>query len=912
MSSKLSSSHDLGGQRPVLANGTLPRVCGPTIRSVPAWVLLLGAAGCQQCEPRDPDPSPATATADPTAPADPADPRGVGPSPEEEVLRAGLEALRKESRVPPELELDRGTVRHARIDVAAPAAVGDDPDAVARWFLREHPQLLGIARPDDDLELTRRSPDGRHVFFRQLHAGIPIFPAELVVHTDGGRVIGFGGGYRTDFVDDGKPTLEPRQAESRAATHVGDPSARPTGETLLRYIDLRIAGVATATLHLVYRVPLPTAHVYVDARTGDVVHVESMLEHALDLDIETAHGHTSTSCWIMTSEDEQWFDEDGVVGGASPDAEGWQANTNARTVYQFFLDRFQRDSYDGDEEDIELYLDVGLSRFLSSQPNAHYDSGCDFFEYSDNMSTLDVMAHEYTHGVVATSAGLSDAPQPDALDESFGDIFAFAIDASNWRLGEGSPLGGIRDLTGGVRKHWSQFTATDSTGHGNSTIHTYTRYLLQLGQTKSDANSWPVKAIPAALIDSLYYRVLVGHLTGGATFMDARNAAVLVANELAAETGNKDIACSVRNAYAMVGLGTGDRDCDGTPDASDPNQDGDYRIDTEDNCPLVYNPMQYDQDGDGRGDACDDDVDGDGLSNPADNCPLVANPDQKDAIGGSPSGDVCDDGDGDGLMDAVDLCPRVASSDQRDTDGDRSGDVCDEDDDGDQLADGVDNCPLVANGDQSDSDRDEIGNACDLCADFTATDNTDTDGDGRANACDDDDDDDGALDVVDNCPIAPNPDQLDRDNDGEGMACDLDERLRWIQEHQKRTPVELEIKAGDRIPIPVCCIEGPVPRDRRLTIDLELARAARARVVDETGRVVARGGPPATVQRLRFLPAANAGAASAREAADRLRAPGTPRYFLEILEVQPDHTREVMLPRHPGVTATVRTGLQRE
>ncbi len=56
--------------------------------------------------------------------------------------------------------------------------------------------------------------------------------------------------------------------------------------------------------------------------------------------------------------------------------------------------------------------------------------------------------------------------------------------------------------------------------------------------------------------------------------------------------------------------------------------DGDGIVDSQDNCPYVYNPDQADRDGDGIGDACD-------------NCPTVKNPDQKDTDGDG-TGDVCD------------------------------------------------------------------------------------------------------------------------------------------------------------------------------------------------------------------------------------------------------------------------------
>ncbi len=94
-----------------------------------------------------------------------------------------------------------------------------------------------------------------------------------------------------------------------------------------------------------------------------------------------------------------------------------------------------------------------------------------------------------------------------------------------------------------------------------------------------------------------------------------------------------------------------DTDGDGLPDVcdsactskglfADPDIDNDGIPNTDDNCPLVFNPDQSDIDGDGVGDACDNDMDGDGVVNEIDNCPAVFNPDQ--AMSGTNGlGDAC-------------------------------------------------------------------------------------------------------------------------------------------------------------------------------------------------------------------------------------------------------------------------------
>jgi uncharacterized protein (TIGR03382 family) len=218
-----------------------------------------------------------------------------------------------------------------------------------------------------------------------------------------------------------------------------------------------------------------------------------------------------------------------------------------------------------------------------------------------------------------------------------------------------------------------------------------------------------------------------------------------------------------------------------------------------DNCPLDFNPEQYDIDQDEVGDLCDncpyvpnrdqDNIcpptgmpDGDNIGVLCDNCICSYNPDQYD-IDSDNVGDVCDncistfnsdqaDSDFDGWGDACDNCPNVDNPGQGDIDADGVGDECD-------------NCPLLANPDQRNVDDDEVGDACDPCPerDDIGQDEPDDDGDGVGNACDCCVDDanpdqadidlDGYGDVCDICPTFSDALQMDTDGDGLGNACDV-------------------------------------------------------------------------------------------------------------------------------------------
>lgn len=595
------------------------------------WVLaaLVFASGC--------DPAPTTDAGTDARVAD----GGSAATP--------LEALqeRSRSRIIARLD-DAGRLRTLIADLPSEGAT---PEERATRLAASLPELIPV--PDGaELFVVAAADDGTWVELGMRLSDVVIFGAAVRVwFDDAGRVRWVITALPDDPAAAGTtPTIDAADAQAAAREALGlDPGAEGVETPELVILDevlLDGEGAEPAVLTWTMEAHDGTSdgpvRLFVDAADGAVVTELALATDALSRTVIDAHLGEDKRRLPMTT---VLFD-DGMPGLPAPDPatepEAHAVYAHMTPVHAYFFSRYLYDGHDGAGR-FRVYVDYGPA----DGRNATYWRDSVYF--NPGMVSLDVLAHEYTHGVIQDNGGLRYRGYTGALNESIADVFAaFIDDAAPWTIGEGTARGVLRDLSDptahGQPRHWSSRVSRaegrcaprvpgrrrcaekqrcirghcyrdNGWVHVNSGIPNYAAYLLVNGGTHPDPPRVAVRGIGQGKVETFWYAGLVRvHAT--ARFGDF--AAAALASCLALEgtrvPGGGEIErrdCgAVINAFAAVGIGT-------------PDVDEDTVVDGEDNCPMRFNPEQEDADDDGTGDACEPGVMLDAGPEPGLYCPAV-------------------------------------------------------------------------------------------------------------------------------------------------------------------------------------------------------------------------------------------------------------------------------------------------
>ena len=379
-----------------------------------------------------------------------------------------------------------GTPRQIKGAVLQNAQAGSDPPlTTARTFLHTNCDLLRLEDPHAELVLVHRHTDelGRtHLRFRQQYQGVPVWPADILVHLNpAGHVDVMNGAFVPTPKDlSTVPVLDEATAVEYARTGLTDGAeAEVTASELIIYAPGDTPPRLAWKLELAIDV---TAHwlVVIDAINGDELTAYSKIMHqrvpgsGMDLlgttrplnvwqqddlfrmidtskemfklvedieDFDPVLGMNSERGVILIRDAEnkpETSDPEEIqlpfpirIASSEQQNDGWvpdavSAAYNLSKVYDYYLGHGW-DSFDDEGASITAIVRLG-----KDFNNAFWHSGLNLLAFGDAKryaGALDIVGHELTHGVITHSANLVYRDQPGALNEAFADIFGEMIEA---------------------------------------------------------------------------------------------------------------------------------------------------------------------------------------------------------------------------------------------------------------------------------------------------------------------------------------------------------------------------------------------------------------------------------------------------------------------------------------------------
>ncbi|MER5768303.1 M4 family metallopeptidase [Streptomyces sp. NPDC001985] len=274
---------------------------------------------------------------------------------------------------------------------------------------------------------------------------------------------------------------------------------------------------------------------------------------------------------------------------ANTETAGADAAYGAGVTWDYFKNVHGRSGIRGDGVGASSRVHYG-----NNYSNAFWTDSCFCMTYGDGagnakpLTSIDVAAHEMTHGITSSTANLVYSGESGGLNEATSDIFAAAVefhannpqDLGDYLVGEkidirgnGTPLrymdrpsrdGSSKDYwysgIGGVDVHYSSGPANHwfylaSEGSGAKTLN-------GVSYDSPTSDGLPVTAIGREKAALIWYKALTTKFTSTTNYAAARTGTIAVATELYG--ANSAEVAGVTNAWAAINVGA--RPGGGNPD----------------------------------------------------------------------------------------------------------------------------------------------------------------------------------------------------------------------------------------------------------------------------------------------------------------------------------------------------------
>jgi Zn-dependent metalloprotease len=444
----------------------------------------------------------------------------------------------------------------------------------------------------------------KHVRLVQQYHGLPVVGGELIVHINNlNTIYKINGKYSPSINVSVEPSITPE-----AALQIGlDEQRGKPNISIGKQPSLVIYGP-----HLAYHYVISHQGVeagqwwyYVDAHTGELLQRHNNIKYGGP----TGNGsHQPVSGYRLTGEDGSWvtmtgwketggnyylYNYDESWGVYNEDTYDWEQRTasdwgtsdraaislgkNFSLTQDWVTNLLGRNSFDDAGALARANVHTGINYV-----NAYWD-GTDFHfgdgdgVIADELTTLDIAAHEYGHAITDYTSTLVYAYESGALNESYSDIMGVAVEFASqpdgtgsypsgipgyadWLLGEDAWLAddALRDMRDPQRfgqpsyyhgTYWYYGSGDYGGVHTNSGVQNFAFYLLAEGGTgTNDGHPYSITGIGVTAAAEIAMRANTVYLTPTSQYADSRQAWIDAAADLGYPTA------TVEDVWTAVGV----------------------------------------------------------------------------------------------------------------------------------------------------------------------------------------------------------------------------------------------------------------------------------------------------------------------------------------------------------------------
>jgi Zn-dependent metalloprotease len=250
-----------------------------------------------------------------------------------------------------------------------------------------------------------------------------------------------------------------------------------------------------------------------------------------------------------------------------------QAYDGSAATYEFYREVLHRNSLNGAGMELVSTVHYGVgfdNAFWDGAQMVYGDGSGRIFQVGGLTRSLDVIAHELTHGVTDFTAGLAYSKQSGALNEHFSDVVGSLVKQyslkesaaeADWLIGEGILVPELGKALRSMSQPGTAYSGDRQPGHmddyvdlpddndprnDNGGVHINSgipNHAFYLAATALGGHAWEVAGM-------IWYRALTTRLGPSTQFDEAARATVDVAGELFGDAEEK----AVRKAWEEVGV----------------------------------------------------------------------------------------------------------------------------------------------------------------------------------------------------------------------------------------------------------------------------------------------------------------------------------------------------------------------